>query len=867
MVRMHTWLVGSAIDCDLVIDGPLVSGLHCLLRRTADGWQIDDLNSTNGTFVNGRRLVLQSFVKAGDRVTLSTSVPLELPAGKPRLTHGALTIGRAPENDLVFDYPMVSQRHALVRATEAGLKIDDLKSTNGLYLETRADRVAAAVLAPHDVVYFGTFKCPAERLLEALRADADRAALPKIDFGDRAELLLGRDPQCDVVLDFPMVSWHHARITRDARGLFVHDLKSSNGTYVNGRRVVGPMLVKFGDVVALGSYGFTLTREGRLARTAPRGDIALHADQICVDVPRKRLLHGVSLTILPSEFVGLMGLSGAGKSTLIGALNGYKRPTEGRVLFNGLDLYEHFDQFRGHLGYVPQDDIIHADLTVGEALYYSARLRLPEDFTDAEIRRRIAVVLAQLAMQGTENVLIGSQDRKGISGGQRKRVNLAMELMTDPSVLFLDEPTSGLSSEDALTVMKLLRRLADDGKTILLTIHQPSLEVYRLLDHLVVMAQDPNANKVGRLAYFGPAYPDALDFFDPSAAAAQPRSPDVLLRGLATRPTSEWVAKYEASDVCRQFGRERAAPAATTESHPGPKVTRTRGLAPWWTLVRRAAVIKARDHWNTAVLLIQAPVIAGLICLVFGKRAAEEMTADNWPDTARAVSTTLFLTVLSAVWFGCSNAAREIIGEWAVYRRERMVNLGLGSYVGSKFAVLVGTCVVQCAVLLGIVHGYCGLEGPWLRMYCIMLAAAGVGVGIGLSISALAKSSEMAIACLPLVILPMVILGGILQPLHEMNAVSRKLAALMPSRWAFEAALLVESRVRPTWTPPQVSPSGQLRPAALDPDSDEARDVAEEWFPAGRRRWGSSAAMASLTVMLGATIAAVTALLQLRDTH
>lgn len=863
---MLSWLVGSAADCDIVVDSPLVSLRHCLLRRTPEGWRIDDLNSSNGTFVNGRRVELQAVFNAADLISVSASIPLRLPDAGPRHTRGALTIGRAADNDVVFDFPMVSQRHALIRSTESGVKIEDLKSTNGLYLGERRDRVASAVLNAADVVHLGSFKCPAERLMAMLHA-GDRGALPQIDFGDRRELLIGRDPQCDVVLNFPMVSWHHARITRDARGLLVHDLRSSNGTYVNGRRVQGPTIVNPGDTLALGSYTFALTQAGALRQTTPRGDISLNADQICVDVPKKRLLQSVSLTILPSEFVGLMGLSGAGKSTLISALNGYKQPSEGRVLLNGLDLYKHFDQFRGHLGYVPQDDIIHADLTVGEALFYSARLRLPADFTDAEIHRRILTVLDQLAMRGTENVLIGSQDRKGISGGQRKRVNLAMELMTDPSVLFLDEPTSGLSSEDALVVMRLLRRLADDGKTILLTIHQPSLEVYRLLDHLVVMAQDAQSNHVGRMAYFGPAYPDAIDFFrDVPVAPNVPRSPDGLLRGMSAKPTALWIAKYESSEYFRQFVAQRAAPAAQVDSHPNPKVTRTRGFSPWWTLVRRATSIKLRDHWNSAVLMIQAPVIAGLICLVFGKKAAQEVTAESWPEVARAASTTLFLTVLSAVWFGCSNAAREIIGEWPVFRRERMVNLGLGSYVGSKFAVLLVLCIIQCAVLLGIVHAYCGLQGAWWQTYATMLLAAGVGVGIGLAISALAKSSEMAIACLPLVILPMVILGGTLQTLPEMSSVTRKLAVLMPSRWAFEAALLTESKVRPRWTPPQLVPLGLPTAAELG-DGPEARDMAEEFFPNKTHRRGIAAAIAALGVMFAASIGAVAGLLRMRDTH
>src|SRR5439155_14760032 len=170
---------------------------------------------------------------------------------------------------------------------------------------------------------------------------------------------------------------------------------------------------------------------------------------------------------------------------------------------------------RGMIGFVPQDDIIHSELTVREALFYSARLRLPRDFSNRDIHKRIDAVLAQLGLAGIDDVLIGSPTRKGISGGQRKRVNLAMELLTDPSVLFLDEPTSGLSSEDTLIVMQVLRQLADTGKTILLTIHQPSLDAFSKLDNVVVVSKDAGSTDAGRLAFYGPAYPDSVQFFNP----------------------------------------------------------------------------------------------------------------------------------------------------------------------------------------------------------------------------------------------------------------------------------------------------------------------------------------------------------------
>ena len=419
----------------------------------------------------------------------------------------------------------------------------------------------------------------------------------------------------------------------------------------------------------------------------------------------------------PSDITPMIGASGA-ISAVIGAysmLFGRNKVKVANarlaVLLNALDLYANYDRFCGHLGYVPQNDIMHGDLTVEQALYYTARLRLPSDYSSADIRARVKDVLAQLGLEAAEHVLIGSAEKKGISGGQRKRVNLAMELLTDPSVLFLDEPTSGLSSEDTLLVMRVLRRLADSGKTILLTIHQPSLEAYRLMDNVVVVAKDRGSDEPGRLAYFGPAYPHAVDFFNPNGVEGlrpgQEPLPDEVLRGLGKAPTEVWTGRYAASSFKREFVDERAGRRPEgTAGHVAPKISRRPGLRQWATRVRRYLAIKARDTWNTAILLAQAPIIGALIVLVFGEKVSEGVAAGaspvDWVSFSSACATTVFLMAISAIWFGCSNAAREIVGEWAIYHRERMVNLKIPSYVASKVAVLGGLCVVQC--FCGIKH-------------------------------------------------------------------------------------------------------------------------------------------------------------------
>ncbi len=506
---------------------------------------------------------------------------------------------------------------------------------------------------------------------------------------------------------------------------------------------------------------------------------------------------------------------------------------------------------------------------------YSASLRLPKDFSNGDIHKRIDNVLAQLGLTGIDDVLIGSPTRKGISGGQRKRVNLAMELLTDPSVLFLDEPTSGLSSEDTLIVMQVLRQLADAGKTILLTIHQPSLEAFRKLDNVVVVSKDTGSTDAGRLAFYGPAYPESVQFFNPYVGQVsnlpadqgqvgnlphdKPLVPDLLLRGLATQPTVAWCQRYQASEFHRAFVQERAGTSPNDEATGGSQTPRVEsGATQWWTLVRRSLSVKRRDVANTTILLAQAPIIATLLVMVFGSKTAAELTAENWHSSAQATSITVFLMSLSSIWFGCSNSVREIVGEWPIYVRERMVNLRIPWYLAAKFTVLGGLCLVQCLILLSVVTLGNGLCGSWWPMLGLLVLSSTVGLALGLTVSAIVKTSEVAIALLPLLLLPMVILGGILQPQHEMNTPTRWCSNAMPSRWSFEGLLLSESADRAK------SPADpQTDPAATKPSV----DIAEVYFPKKSDRMGQRACVFALCTMLALFVLTIQTALRLRDVH
>lgn len=684
-----------------------------------------------------------------------------------------------------------------------------------------------------------------------------------------APLLVGRAPGCDLVLDDPLVSGRHAKVTFSGQQATVEDLRSTNGTFVRGKRLASRAVLEIGESFGVGSSVLLLEAPGKLVPRSYRGQVKIEARRLALDIPGGRLVDDVSFTIRPSEVVGLMGPSGAGKTTLMTMLNGYQPPSEGQVLFNDLDLYEHFEQFRLSIGYVPQDDIIHGELTPREALRYTARLRLPPDTSDQEIERRVETILESLGLREVADRMIGHATRKVLSGGQRKRVNVALELVTQPGVLFLDEPTSGLSSEDALSLMKLLRQLADGGTTILLTIHQPSLEVYRLMDQLALLGKEKGSRDPARLVYFGPAFPDALVFFQPeveprlAALKEAPITPEIVFEGLKRRPVADWVGAYRKSGHFERFVRARSSPLQTAAgAHAqGRRQPRGQGLRQAWQLVMRSMLLKIKDRGTAAILLLQAPIIGVLITLVFGEQSRQPVDQANWPEVAAALTTSLFLLAITALWFGCSNAAREIVSEIAIFRRERMVNLSIPSYVVAKMLVLGLVSAIQCGLLLAIVDWGCGLRGDPSSLFLILAGAAFVGSAAGLLVSALASSSEAAVSLIPLVLLPMVIFGGILQPLDEMKAPARALAQVMPSRWAFEGLLTLESESRPRHIEAPKSDRKDLPLWALQPTDQR---IADRHFPEPRGQWPIRGV---LGLLLASFLAAIGAVLRSRDLH
>jgi ABC-type multidrug transport system ATPase subunit len=373
-------------------------------------------------------------------------------------------------------------------------------------------------------------------------------------FGAKDRLVIGRAADCDVCLPHAMVSRYHALLERRPEGLRLRDLGSVNGVFVAGRRIAEPVVVRDAQPVGIGPFLFTL-KGGVVHSLDSSRSLRLEAHRLEKVVPlpgggSRKLLADVSLVVNPGEFVSLLGPSGSGKSTLMDCLNGRRRATGGRVLANGEDFYRHFDNFRQSLGYVPQRDIVHAQLSVHRALYYTARLRLPADTDPGELDARVATVLAEMELGPHRDTLVAH-----LSGGQVKRVSLGAELLAEPCLLYIDEATSGLDAGTEARMMRLFRGLADQGRSIVCITH--NVENVDQCHLALVLLR-------GRLVYFGPPR-EALGYFGVR------RLGEVYDR-LADRPPEEWARAFTASPLYEELVQGRLA-APTETAAPAPDGT------------------------------------------------------------------------------------------------------------------------------------------------------------------------------------------------------------------------------------------------------------------------------------------------------
>lgn len=684
-----------------------------------------------------------------------------------RISTGRVVIGRDVVQCQVFlDAPYISRLQAAIEVSVQGqAAIKNLSSRLTTFVNGQV--VDVALLADGDRIEFGagatqSFIFRFERHATVGNGDefgftslpiqpvaGDRTMVPgEIDnptsvfrLAASSTLRVGRAPDNDVVLDSPSVSRYHAQLYYDAGRTqpIITDLGSSNGTFVNGEVLRGGVVLQPSDWVTIG--GYLISVNGREVRKQDLSASRIAAYNVTKSYGDKTVLNGVSVALYPREFVGLMGASGCGKSTLMDTLNGMRPATSGQVFVNDLDLYQHFDLLRRSIGYVPQRDILHEALTVERTLYYAGKMRLPSGTSSTQINEIISEVIETVGLtEQRDNAF------RQLSGGQQKRLSLGIELITKPNFLFLDEPTSPLDPETTENMMLLFRRLADEGRIVVMVTHK--FEKFNSMHNIVLLT------KGGRLAFFGPPQ-EALQYFNC-------QEPSEIYRRLHEKTPEESCKAFQQSPQFQKYVANRFNEIQSQAGDPqiGAGVDNTGaerkpGVGQWLTLTQRLVEIKLKDIKNTALLLAQAPIVAIILAAITNKE----------PNDAR----TIFIAAVIAMWLGANNAIREIVSESEVYARERLVNLKIPSYVMSKFAVLSAIGFIQCFIFVAILTAAGRFEGEdfskiTLILYLTLLA----GASIGLFFSALVKSTEKAMSILPLILIPQLLLSGFLKPIDDL---------------------------------------------------------------------------------------------------
>ncbi|WP_411097957.1 FHA domain-containing protein [Streptomyces sp. x-45] len=781
----RSYALGRDPQGELVFDDARVSWRHATISFNGRSWVVEDHGSTNGTFVHGQR-VQQTELGAGTvlnlgnatdgpRVSLTgaqapAGTPQAQPQQQPYAAQGANAgwAQQAPPAQEPFQQqappqqapPQHGQQHP---AQQAGWQQQQPPQQAAPHFPQQHGSGGAAGAPP---------------------AHGDRSPTTFHQFSLGRVMRIGRALENDLVVSDLQVSRNHAEFhsTPDGR-MEIRDLGSHNGTYVNGQPIAkgGSQLLGPADIVGVGHSTFQIVGD-RLEEFVDTGEVSFSARHLTVTVDGgKQILKDVSFGVPEKSLIAVIGPSGSGKSTLLKALTGYRPADQGEVLYDNRNLYKQFAELRQRIGLVPQDDILHKELTVKKALKYAAKLRFPADTTAAERDARIDEVLRELKLDIHKDKKVTS-----LSGGQRKRVSVALELLTKPSLIFLDEPTSGLDPGMDRDVMQLLRGLADDGRTVLVVTH--SVAELATCDKLLVMAPG------GSVAYFGPPE-EALNFFGYDTWA------DVF-SAFENYREYDWAGRWKGSQHYQMYAADLDAVAPQSVQVPPMQAMRPPKPQGWMsqfvTLVRRYTSVIASDKGFLALMVILPAVLGAVSLLIDADKGLLPNPAN--PQTGRIIpngtaTTVLLILAVGACFAGAANSVRELIKERVIYERERATGLSRSAYLMSKVFVL-GLITVFQGLLVGVI-GFATREIPeeglvlggltLVELSLPIMALGFTSMMFGLVISSLVKTAEKTMPLLVMFAIIQVVFTGCLFALNGAVGVNQ-FSYLMPSRWAVAAA-------------------------------------------------------------------------------
>jgi ABC transport system ATP-binding/permease protein len=733
-------VVGSDLRADLRVAHPLIARAHLLLRFDQGRWMAIDNNSLNGMFVDGRRLPM---VDIHDGQTINIGKP-EGPRVTFEIGHHTGAVGQLPPTEMV---------PGIVRPAPSGPQPAPPRPTPPSAQPTsRLHRGAEPAKAEGTTVS----ELPT-RKLTGLGPRARLATPP-------GTARIGRATDNDIVIYDVLASRHHAYLAPTPAGTEIRDADSINGTFVNGIRV-GSALLTEGDVVTIGNVDLVFTG-GVLVRRieAATRTGGLEVRDVGFSVDGKALLENVTMTARPGTLTAIIGGSGAGKTTLSRLIAGYTTPSSGKVTFEGHNIHTQYASLRTRIGMVPQDDVVHRQLTVNQALGYAAELRLPPDTSKQDRAQVVAQVLDELGLTKHADTRVDQ-----LSGGQRKRASVALELLTGPSLLILDEPTSGLDPALDLQVMTMLRQLADAGRVVLVVTH--SLTYLDVCDQVLLMAPG------GKTAFLGP--PDQIG---------------------ATMGTTNWAhifAKVGADpdEANRRFLAQNQPPPPSQAAAPGDLGTpsRARKRRQFSTITRRQVRLVVADRAYFVFLAVLPFIMGGLSLTVpgntgFGIAGPTSAT----PDEAAQILT---LLSIAAVFMGTALTIRDLIGERAIFRREQAVGLSTGTYLSAKITVFCAFAIIQAAIATAIVILGKGaptqnavlLGNSSLELFVTVAATCVASAILGLVLSSIARSNEQIMPLLVVSLMLQLVLAGGLIPVTGRIFLDQ-LSWAVPSRWGYAAS-------------------------------------------------------------------------------
>jgi len=687
-----------------------------------------------------------------------------------------ILLGRGELSDIIIVSPIVSRKHFEIQITANGCKLVDLGGRNGTFVN-RVKIAKEWYLENGDNISIDNNDKSTDSgvLIEYLIVDKSKITSEKsFSIADKSSVIVGRDQKCDITIKHTRISRQHCRFYKAGDSWVVEDMRSTNGTFVNGKKITGKVNLRNNDSIFIGNTKFTY-KQNQLIYTVIENGIGIEAvgvtKKVVNDRRTKILVNNVNFSIKAGEFVAIVGGSGAGKSTLMDCLNGFRPATSGKVVVNGDNFYTNYNVYKEIMGYVPQKDIVYDNLTVRQMLTYSARLRMPKDSSNLDIKNRVQKVIGDVMLDGKEDIKI-----RRLSGGQKKRASIAIELLAEPKLLFLDEPTSGLDPGMDKSMMTLLKKLSKQGTTIILITHATSNIV--LCDKVVFLGVG------GTLCYFGD--PKVMnEFFEVNDTADIYMKLSVVEGNSGEQELAKvagyFNSKLEKIDEYAKMKTEVTETKVNNRSTLNENNNTKDYFRQFKILVKRYFKLIFSDRLSLFLMLGQAPLMIFILALVGDD--------NSFKSTMRATQI-LFTIVCMSILIGILNSFLEVCKEREILKREYSSNVGLVPYLMSKIFVLGVFCLLQSIIL--VIGSKMVIEMNnnslfisnkfdfWLTLVIALISSS----SLGLLISSYSVSSERATFMMPLAIIPQIVFSGVLFPL---DGAVKTISYFIISRWSVQS--------------------------------------------------------------------------------